>query len=125
MELNSNIVGGVVVMLIGLGGILKNLLSISRAIDSEDWMRIDCEILESKVKEVKGEGSEYYPEIKYKYTVNGIEYFGNTVRIGGTSVFRLSATDICKKYHKGRVLKVNVDPNNHLYKSRHHLTVNC
>ena len=97
--------------LIGLVGLIRSLFIISRSIDSEDWMRTNCEILESSVQKIiTGEGAEYRAVIKYKYIVNGLSYEGDTVRFGRSSVLESTAYDIWYEYRKGNIARVYVDP---------------
>jgi hypothetical protein len=83
---------------------------ISRSIDSEGWQRVDCEILESHIQVIEGEGKEFRAIVKYKYSVNGLPYEGETVRFGGSSIIKSTAERICSRYHKGVIARVSVDP---------------
>jgi len=94
----------------GLAGIVWCLVMISRSIDSESWQRVDCEILESHIQVIEGEGTEFRAIVKYKYSVNGLPYEGETVRFGKSSIIKSTAETICNRYHKGVVARVSVDP---------------
>ncbi len=98
--------------IIGLLGIIWCLVIISRSIDSERWPRIDCTILDSGVQQVVGEFQEYRAIIRYSYTVNGVAYEGNTVRLGRSSIWKSAADTLAKRYPKGSVARLSIDPNN-------------
>ena len=96
----------------GLIGLIWCLRIISRSIDSEGWKRVDCQIINSFIEEIKGDNLEYRAVIKYMYSVDGLPYEGNTVRFGRSSVLKSTASNICKKYPKGGSARVSVDPEN-------------
>ena len=111
--MNPEILGGVVVALISLGGIIACITIMSRAINSEEWNRVDCEIIESSIQFLNAiPPGRYYPIVKYRYTVDGVMYEGRKVRFGGSATSKFAATDICRRYQSGRVAKVSVDPKN-------------
>ena len=101
-------------LLISLGaliGLIWAIISLWRALDSEEWDRVDCEIVESRVDIRRGRTTSYVPIITYKYAVNGLHYEGKKIKYGGMWSFKSTADDYCKKYSSGRIVKVNVDPN--------------
>jgi len=111
--MNPNVIGPLLFALVGLGGIVVCVVSISRAIDSEQWMHVNGEILDSRVEYRGGKTPTYEPVINYKYTVEGVTYEGSRVRFGGTSGSKSAATEISNKFHGGRIVTVSVDPNDH------------
>jgi Protein of unknown function (DUF3592) len=102
--------GSTIIIMSGFLGLIWCFVLISRAIDSQDWKRVDCEIIESRISQ-RGIGKNI-PIVIYKYMVDGLTYEGKTIRFGGMSGFKSTANEFCKKYTKGKIVKVSLDPNN-------------
>jgi hypothetical protein len=96
----------------GFSGLIWCLIVLSRSIDSENWIRVDCQITESTVEEIIGEGTEYRAVVQYRYSIDGRSYKGDTVRFGRQTSGKTYAYTICKKYPKGSMKRVSIDAEN-------------
>jgi hypothetical protein len=91
-------------------GLIWSLKNLWRAIQSQYWNRVDCEIIESRVTLFPY--TWFYPIISYKYTIDGLHYKGKKIKYGGLQRSYFKANAYCEQYVKGEIYQVSVDPNN-------------
>ncbi|WP_166443037.1 DUF3592 domain-containing protein [Phragmitibacter flavus] len=57
-----------------------------------------------------GISSSYFPEVGYRYEVDGVSYSGNNVYLGIGSPFKKETAAVVAKYRPGQQTKVYYDP---------------
>ena len=110
---------GTAAIIIGIFGIVKSIIDISRALDSDEWPRVDCIILESEVEtrinqNETGMSIFYIPQIRYQYKYGDPMFIGNKIQYGHLNFISLKtdADIIVKSFKKGQQSQVSVNPNN-------------
>ena len=96
------------VALFPLAIILYGQYQLHQAKQSEQWPVVPGKIIRSFVKTSSSEGvTSYSADIKYAYTVQGVEHRSAVVVIGGHSY---SANGTVKRYPLGKEVSVSYDP---------------
>ncbi len=81
---------------------------------SQSWSETPCVIMTSEVSVSTSKGkSSYYPKVKFSYTIDGLEYFGERFWFGGgKSSDRVSLENSLKPFQVGGEGVCYVNPNN-------------
>ena len=122
--MNNDLIFGIAFTLGGIGGITALLRTILRGIDSEDWQRVDGEIIETGIvddhtatMQTTTRGTTMtaplkVPVVRYRYIVNGAEYIGDKLQLGGplATSFRSVARSSIEQYQTGKRVQVSVSP---------------
>lgn len=107
---------GIAVIIVSI--ILRNIIL------SKNWRSVEGVIVKSEIQEIYNrpgllmsenrESFEYKIDLSYRYSINGLELVGQRVYPGLPNIFpdKASAEDIVKKFTKGAVVEVFVDPKN-------------
>ena len=101
----------VFIMFIGSGawGLVVSLVQLRKAIASRGWTPVDGEIIHSEFQSVR---RIVYPDIRYRYTANSIEWEGDQVAFGGPfgASWPGPAVRALQRYWNGRRVKVWISP---------------
>ena len=88
-----------------------------KSISALKWPKVKGQLINSDIDEeidVAGDGSRYYPNIKYKYVINGKEYFSQNYAFGfWLTNIKYFAEKIIKKYTSQKIIYVAYNPKNH------------
>lgn len=96
--------GYLVLSAVGVFLVIAAIVNIRKANASQGWNGVQGKITESYVRRQEssdGEGgtsTSYYPEIRYTYSVMGVEYQGKNIAFGMKSSSRKSAQALVEKY---------------------------
>ena len=104
-------------LLILVCAIPYSILPTLKSIAAAKWPTIKAQLVNYGIVEeqdIAGDGSWHYPNIEYKYTINGKEYTSNSIAIGfWLANIKFFATRLIKKQTSQKVVSVAYNPKNH------------
>jgi len=109
--MNNELLIGLSFTAIGGFLVVQSIMSLLRGIDSEDWPKVQGEILDSRVDDsYNGEGTAYVPVVHYRFLYDGVSYVSKNIKVGSTfsSSLRSVAKETSEKFHAGRIVTVFV-----------------
>jgi Protein of unknown function (DUF3592) len=91
---------------------LLTLWQLLTALESRKWPAAPGVVTNARIKEDRSDnGTVYWPEVWYRFTVNGEERTGNRAFYGGSTT-RAFAWTLVRKYPIGTAVQVHYDPDN-------------
>jgi hypothetical protein len=105
-----------IVSAMGVYVLVTALISRSRAGASQTWSGVQGTIVEAVVRKHErievGEASSttYSAHIRYSYTINSQEYFGERVHFGAEKTAKADAEETVRHYSQGASVMVYYDP---------------
>jgi len=100
-------------VVVGTGLLGLGTLRLYRMIDSASWGEVSGEVLESST--TKDCDANFWPQIKYQYSVNGQRFIGETISVGGLWGLRGWygwVHDLVTKHRVGSSVRVLYNPRN-------------
>lgn len=106
----------IIAFLLGLGYLAWHAWGVQRA--SPSWPFVEGEMLEARARARNETGDqsgvpthEWFTEVRYRYTVDGVAYTGDRLRAFGRNHFdEQQAMDEIAPFQPGRKVKVYYDP---------------
>ena len=116
-------IGFWVLILVGMIAFNMVALSMMKGWDSKSWSSTNGTIVSSKVKTIttrstststtpRKKRTRYFPEIHYKYQVDGKEYSGDRLAFGFSNRPKEESKNIVERYPAGAHVPVYYDPDN-------------
>ena len=114
------IVAGII-MIVAAGVVIAlqaNELSLrAQAEEAREWPKVSATVIESKLTQLrnstKGNSKEWAPYVRYRYSVDGVDYTGERYRFispGRKGQIKIMAERNLEPYPRGKKFNLHVDP---------------
>jgi len=117
-QLNIAQLAKILIIAVGLMTIILSVLALIRGKYSKNWNKTEGEILKSEFIEFGTSGDTeriFKPKVKYKYVIQGKEYFSKRVYFGSflmSNFKKRNSLRIVAKYPEGKIIPVYYNPTN-------------
>ena len=106
----------VVFLALGVAGLLYSRLELRRARDSKYWFVKEGDVVDSAIEEHRSAhcGTSYSPNVRYRYSHEGVVYEGTRIMFSGLSLTssRADVEQFLVPFAKGARITVYVSPRN-------------
>jgi hypothetical protein len=114
------IIAGIIMVVVAVVITMLQINELSlraQAEEAREWPKVSATVIESKLTQLRGSTKanprNWAPYVRYRYTVDGVEYTGERYRFiapGRRGLSKIIATRNLKPYPMGKKFKVHVDP---------------